>query len=127
MRSTSEGYERPTASSALGTSEHFKWLLGIVKVILVLNLIDAMFTLLWIFAGFARESNPLLTELISDYPVMFAIVKLALVSLGSVLLWRYRYRPLAIISIFIAFMIYYCLMLYHIAFFSRLLRAFFSS
>ena len=111
-----------SAISRLGSPEHFKWLQGIVKFILVLNLFDAIFTIFWFYAGLAREKNPLLSELLLDYPVIFAIVKFMLVSLGSALLWRYRYRPSAIIAIFVAFMAYYALLIYHIQFFSRLIR-----
>ena len=120
-------YKPTSDTSRLGTPEQFKWLLGIVKVILVLNLIDAIFTLFWFYAGLAREGNPLLAGVLFDHPVIFAIVKLALVSLGSILLWRYRYRPSAIIAIFIAFMVYYALLIYQVEFFSRLIRVLFFS
>jgi len=80
----------------IGTPEQFRWLLGIVKVVLALNLLDAIFTLFWINAGLAREANPLLAEIVRDHPVGFAIVKLGLVAGGSFLLWRYRSRPLAV-------------------------------
>jgi len=127
MRSTEDDYNKPPVSSRLGMPQHFKWLLGIVKVILVLNLFDMIFTLLWIYAGLARESNPLLADLIDKYPILFATVKLTLVSLGSILLWRYRFRPLAIISIFLAFIVYYYLFLYQISFLGRLIHIFFES
>ena len=50
--------------SWIGTREQFRWLLGIVKVVLALNLLDAIFTLVWINAGLAREANPLLAEIV---------------------------------------------------------------
>jgi hypothetical protein len=107
-----------TAPSKIGTPEQFRWLLGIVKVILGLNLLDAMFTLVWINAGLAREANPLLEKFVLDQPVMFSVVKLSLVALGSLLLWRYRFRPLAVVGIFVAFIVYYLVLLYHIGFLS---------
>jgi hypothetical protein len=40
------------------------------------------------------------------------------VGFASLLLWRYRHRPLAVVGIFLGFLIYYCLFLYHISFLS---------
>jgi hypothetical protein len=107
-----------SAPSGIGTPEQFRWLLGIVKVVIALNLLDAVFTLVWINAGVAREANPLLAEIVRDQPVLFAVVKLGLVGFSSLLLWRYRHRPLAVVGIFIGFLVYYCLFLYHISFLS---------
>ncbi len=106
------------SDSWIGTPEQFRWLLGIVKVVLALNLLDAIFTLVWINAGLAREANPLLAEIVRDRPVAFAVVKLGLVAGGSFLLWRYRSRPLAVVGIFVAFLVYYLLLLYHIGYLS---------
>jgi len=104
--------------SKIGTPEQFRWLLGIVKVVLALNLLDAIFTLTWINAGLAREANPLLADIVREQPVAFAVVKLSLVAGGSLLLWRYRTRPLAVVGIFLAFFVYYLLLLYHIGYLS---------
>ena len=104
--------------SWIGTQEQYRWLLGIVKVVLTLNLLDAIFTLVWINAGLASEANPLLADIVRDHPVVFATVKLGLVAGGSFLLWRYRSRPLAVVGIFVAFIVYYLLLLYHIGYLS---------
>ena len=104
--------------SSIGTPQHLRWLLGIVKVILTLNLLDAVFTLIWVNAGLAREANPLLADIVRDQPVVFVVVKCSLVALASLLLWRYRYRPLAVVGIFLGFFVYYCLFLYHIGYLS---------
>ncbi len=42
------GSSSPPPSLSVGTPEHFRWLHGIVKAVLVLNLLDALFTLLWV-------------------------------------------------------------------------------
>ena len=102
----------------IGTPQHFRWLHGIVKVVLVLNLCDAVFTLFWVWAGLAKEANPLLRELVSESPVSFAAAKLLLVGLASILLWRLRQRPLAVVAIFLAFLAYYALLLAHVGFLS---------
>ena len=104
--------------SRIGTPEQFRWLLGIVKVLLGLNLLDAIFTLTWINAGLAREANPLLAEIVHNHPVAFAVVKLGLVAGGSFLLWHYRCRPLAGVGIVLASIVYYLLLLYHIGYLS---------
>ena len=109
--------------SSIGTPQQFRWLLGIVKMILTLNLLDAVFTLVWVNAGLAREANPLLAEIVIDHPVLFVVVKLSLVGFASLLLWRSRHRPLAVVGIFLSFFVYYCLFLYHIGFLSFVVRA----
>ncbi len=62
---------------------------------LVLNGLDAALTILVVGSGAATEANPLMDELLAQSPLLFAIVKLSLVSLGVLLLWRLRERPLA--------------------------------
>ena len=113
---------RTLASDAVGSREHFRWLKGIVKWLLVLNLCDALFTLVWVRWGLALEANTLLDELVNEHAVGFVATKLCLVNLGSWLLWQYRDRPLAVIAIFIAFMLYYLVLLYHLQYASGLVR-----
>ena len=108
-------------TSWIGEPHHFRWLHGLVKVVLVLNLLDAIFTLIWVKAGLARESNPLIADIVSEQPVLFALAKLALVGLGSALLWIHRDRALAVIGIFVAFLAYYLVFLYHIGYLSLLI------
>jgi hypothetical protein len=107
---------------AIGTPQHFRWLQGVVRAVLALNVADAVFTLLWIRGGLASEANPVLRELAHGHPFLFVAVKLALVGLASLLLWRQRHRPLAVIAIFVAFLVYYGLLLAHLGFLSLILR-----
>jgi Domain of unknown function (DUF5658) len=107
----------------IGTAQQFRWLHGVVKALLLLNLCDVLFTLLWIYSGLAHEANPLLAEIVIGHPVAFSCSKLALVGLGSILLWRYRDRPLAVIAIFVGFLAYYFVLLWHIRFLGLLLGA----
>jgi hypothetical protein len=113
--------ERSRRVLSIGTHEHFRWLEGIVKGTLVLNLLDACFTLAWVWAGLAREANPLLDELVHGHPIAFVGAKLGLVGLGSLLLWRLRGRPLAVIAMFVAFLTYYALLLIHVDYLGTLL------
>lgn len=118
-------HSQATSAARIGTPQQFRWLLGIVKVILVLNLLDAVFTLAWVWLGLAREANPLLRELVHEHPVAFVGVKTGLVGLASLLLWRLRHRPLAVVAIFVAFLAYYALLLAHVGFGSLVLGALF--
>lgn len=102
----------------IGTRQHFRWLEGIVKATLVLNLLDALFTLTWVGAGLATEANPFMQELVHAHPVAFVSVKVALVGLASLLFWRLRHRPLAVVAIFLCFLVYYALLLVHVDFLS---------
>lgn len=107
---------------AVGTPEHFRWLHGIVKAVLVLNLMDALFTLVWVRAGLAREANPLMERLVNEHAVGFVLIKLGLVGLGSWLLWKRRERPAAVLGIVAVFLAYYLLLLYHLQYASHLVR-----
>ncbi len=113
----------PSGGWVIGTPEQFRWMHGVVKALLVLNLLDALFTLVWIQLGLAREANPLLRNLVETQPVLFVATKLALVGAASWLLWRRRHRPLAVIAIFVAFLLYYALLLYHLGFLSLVVKA----
>jgi hypothetical protein len=112
----------PATGMIVGTPEHFRWLNGIVKMVLVLNLLDAVLTLVWVRSGLALEANPLIDELVDDHALAFILVKLGLVGLGSWLLWQRRRRPIAVIGIFAAFMAYYLVLLYHVHYAANLLR-----
>ena len=93
---------------------HLVWLDGIVKAVIVLNLLDLLFTLVWVGAGHAEEANLLLVNLVREHPVAFVLTKISLVSLGSYLLWKYRAHALAVVGIFSIFMVYYFVLLYHL-------------
>ena len=98
----------------IGNAEHFRWLDGLLRVAVVLNISDALFTLWWVLTGRAREANPLLAHLIDYSPVLFIVVKTGLCSLGLVLLWRLRRRPLAVVGLMIVFLAYYFLLWIHL-------------
>ena len=103
-----------TYPPSIGTEEHFRWLKGIVVVILVLNVADAVLTLVAVARGYAYEANPLLAPLVHGYPYLFAVGKFLLVSLGAWLLWRLRRHPLAVVFLFVAFLAYYWLLIFHL-------------
>jgi hypothetical protein len=115
----------PAAAPRLpvGTPEHYRWLHGIVMAVLVLNLLDAIFTLLWVRWGLARESNLMIDKLVDHHALAFFGVKLGLVAMGSWLLWRRREQPSAVVAIFVAFLAYYLVLLYHVQYAATLVRS----
>ena len=90
------------------------WLWIAVVTVVVLNLADAVFTMWWVHAGIATEANVLLADLVERNAVLFALAKSTLVSLGLLLLWRQRARPLASFGIALVFVAYNGLVLYHL-------------
>lgn len=90
-------------------------LFGIVASILLLNLADGMLTLHWVGSGRAREINPLMSQLLDTHPVLFMAIKVILVCLGILLLWRWRDRVMAVASLYLCFIAYGLILLYHSA------------
>jgi hypothetical protein len=72
-----------------------QWLLGAGAAIVILNLLDAIFTIVYTRTGVANEANPLMDSVLHASPVLFMIAKLGLVSLGVLLLWRLRHHRAA--------------------------------
>jgi hypothetical protein len=101
-------------TAKIGTLQHFLWLKYIVFATLILNVLDAVFTIIWISTGAATEGNPMMAEVVAD-PGLFVTVKLLLVGSGSVMLWRHRRRAGAVVGIFVVFLTYYFLLLYHLS------------
>ena len=110
----------------VGTPRQFAWLNGVVRAVIVLNLVDAVLTLLWVRAGLATEANPLLSSIVADHALLFVLGKLSLVSLGTLLLWRRRDHPLAVVGIFAAFVTYYWVLLIHLRYASNLAKQLFA-
>jgi len=98
----------------VGTPDQFKWLYGIIEAIVILNLLDAVLTIVWVHTGLGREANPLLQPLVHHYVVLFIAMKIALGSLGAWLLWECRQRAFAVIGTFSVFMAYYAVLLQHL-------------
>lgn len=98
----------------IGTEQHFVWLRRIILAVVILNAIDAALTLIWVWQDKAVEANPMMANLVHNDPVLFVIVKMALVGLGTFFLWRLRRHKFAVITIFGVFLVYYWLLLYHL-------------
>ncbi len=78
--------------------------------LLLLNLLDAVFTLGWVHFGVATEANPVMAGAIVLGPGVFILSKVALVTLAVGLLWRNREHlaarwavvPLSLLYAFVA-------------------------
>lgn len=110
---------QPRRKISIGTMEHFQWLYGIAKALLVLNLLDGIFTLIWVEHFGASERNFMLVDLVQNSAVLFMLTKLTLVSLGTLFLWRNRNNALAVTCLFFAFFSYYLVLLFHLQYSSR--------
>jgi hypothetical protein len=114
----------PRQPLAIGTDRHYRWLNGIVRALIVFNLLDAVFTLFWVRAGLALEANEVMRMLVNEHAVLFVVAKLALFSLSSLLLWRLRNHATAVVALFVAFVLYYLVLLHHLTFSSLLVRSY---
>ena len=83
--------------------------------LLILNLLDAIFTLGYLQLGAAEEANPFMEVLTSNGPIGFMVVKLGLVSLCVTLLWRLQHHRAAMTGIFALAGGYTVLVAYHIS------------
>lgn len=109
-------------TTLVGTQQQLQWLNGIILAIVVLNLLDLLFTLVWAQLGMMREINVLMEHLLYIEPALFALVKIALVSLGLILMRRYRRHPFAVVGLFSVFTVYYSILLHHLRFASFLTK-----
>lgn len=83
--------------------------------LLVLNLLDAIFTLGYVQLGAAEEANPLMALPLANGPLAFMLIKLSLVSLGVTLLWRLQKHRTAVAGMFGGTGVYIALVAYHIS------------
>jgi hypothetical protein len=87
----------------------------VAGTVIVLNLFDAIFTILYTRLGVATEANPLMDQVLSASPIIFMITKLMLVSLGVCLLWRFRDRRSAAAGLIVAVSAYAWLLVHHLS------------
>jgi hypothetical protein len=87
----------------------------VAAAIVLFNLVDALFTLVYLQAGVAREANPLMTTAFGGGAVGFMVIKLALVSLSVGLLFRLRHRRSAASALVVTAVAYASLVAYHLS------------
>jgi hypothetical protein len=80
--------------------------------ILVLNILDAFFTLRWLDMGGA-EGNPLMAMLIQASDLMFILQKCLVVGLWIVILMIHKNFRIARVGLWGALVLYACILVYH--------------
>lgn len=90
-----------------------RWLRLLVLAVVLLNLLDAVFTLVWVHTGVATEANALLAAALDYSTIAFMLAKLSVVSAGVLVLWKYRRRRLSVAGLTLVFVIYNALLIYH--------------
>ena len=106
----------------VGTERQIRWLGTMIFLVFLLNAADAVFTVYWIVGAETRETNPLMDLLLGIHPLVFVVVKLLLVAMGSYLLWRFRRQRVAVVGIFVLFIVYYWLLIVHLHGFNMFVR-----
>ena len=84
-------------------------------MLMVFNVVDAFYTLMWVQSGLAVEANPLMNSALSMGPGAFIIIKMTMVSLGLILLWRLRENKFARITVLVPAVFYSVVIGSHIA------------
>jgi hypothetical protein len=103
------GFER-TASSAWAPTA------TVCIALLVLNLLDGLFTLSFLQLGLAEEANPLMRMAYERSPVMFMGSKLAIVHAGVLMLWVNRNAAAARAALQVGVLLYGAIVAYHLSF-----------
>ena len=93
--------------------DHYYW--ALVSLV-IMNFLDAVFTLYWVEAGLATELNPIMAEALYMGPWVFVLVKLGLVSLAISLLWIRRDNKIAQMLVPPLTLIYCCVVSVHLLF-----------
>jgi len=93
---------------------------GLCSVILLLNLIDTLLTLAFVQFGLAEEANPLMNLMYRASPLLFVLLKLAMVQAGILILHYYRRLPIAQRALQGLVAVYVGLVSYQLAFVAHL-------
>lgn len=90
--------------------------------LLFLNLLDGLFTLTFLQLGVAEEANPLMRAAYDASPVGFMLLKVAVVSLGVLVLSLHQSSRLAQYALRGAIAVYAVIVTWHLAFLAHLLQ-----
>jgi Domain of unknown function (DUF5658) len=77
------------------------------------NLLDALFTFLFLQMNLVSEANPLMAWAYDSSPLSFMLFKISIVQLGVLVLWLLRHLPAAQVAIRAAAGLYMALVAYH--------------
>ena len=93
---------------------------GVCSLILLLNLVDTLLTLAFVQFGLAEEANPLMNLMYRASPLLFVLLKLAMVQAGILILHYYRRLPIAQRALQGLVAVYVGLVSYQLAFVAHL-------
>jgi hypothetical protein len=91
-------------------------------LLVVLNLLDGLFTLTFLQMNVAEELNPLMRVAYMHSPLSFMTIKIAIVSLGLALLCMHRSMSLSQRAIQAGAALYTVIDIYHLAFLAHLVH-----
>ena len=89
-------------------------IVGLLRLVYIANILDAVLTLCWVNMQVADEANPLMAYLIDIDTTLFLLVKISFVTLSCVILWVFRAHHMAKLIAFLAAILYLCIIIYHI-------------
>jgi hypothetical protein len=87
----------------------------LAAVLVVGNLLDALFTLTFLQLRVIYEANPLMSWVYDGSPLSFMVTKLACVQLGLLLLWLNRRVPAAQMAVTAGAAMYTLIVVYHLS------------
>jgi hypothetical protein len=102
-----------TATTAMAARPP-RFIAPLLGALCALNVFDVVATLVLVGGGHADEGNPVMARLLELGPVPFAIVKIAIVTFGALVLFRFARHALAQIGAVLASATYAMLAVYHI-------------
>ena len=83
-------------------------------LLFLLNLLDALLTIIWVRSGVATESNQLMAGLLDIGNGPFLLAKIAMGAIVAFVLFRWGNRPLARYGLAVALAVYFGLMGVHV-------------
>ncbi|MFH1728205.1 MAG: DUF5658 family protein [Pseudomonadota bacterium] len=87
-----------------------------IRFLLIFNLLDGIFTTLFIELGVATEANPIMNALYNTSPITFMFGKIILMMAGCYLLHKNIAKSLAKLAVILAFGVYSLIIIYHLLF-----------
>ena len=89
----------------------------LIVLINLFNILDAVFTTAFVMLGVATEANPIMAPLLAYNPALFIIIKtVIIVPLCTYLLQAFSYKLGAKLGLYILFVVYLLVCLYHLKF-----------
>lgn len=89
-------------------------IVNFLKLLVILCMLDAVLTIVWISLGIAIELNPLMDKLIKTSNVAFIAIKLAISYISIYILYKYKQRKLTRYATPMLTYTYLCLLAYHL-------------